>query len=60
MSPYPVRNEVVLASAGSGKTFQLSDRIIKPLANGAQPEEIVALTFTRAAAAEFIAKTLSN
>jgi ATP-dependent exoDNAse (exonuclease V) beta subunit len=60
MSQPPVRNEVVLASAGSGKTFRLSDRIIKLLANDAKPEQIVALTFTRAAAAEFIAKTLSK
>ena len=60
MKQPPVSNEVILASAGSGKTFKLSDRIIKLLANGAQPQEIVALTFTRAAAAEFIAKTLAK
>jgi ATP-dependent exoDNAse (exonuclease V) beta subunit len=60
MSQVPVKNEVILASAGSGKTFRLSDRIVKLLAHGAKPEEIVALTFTRAAAAEFIAKTLAK
>ncbi len=62
MSNFPIKNEVVLASAGSGKTFQLSDRIIKLLASEprAKPEEIVALTFTRAAAGEFISKTLSK
>lgn len=56
----PLRNNVVLASAGSGKTFRLSDRIVKLLALGVKPEEIVALTFTRAAAAEFVAKTLDK
>ena len=60
MKNYPVKNEVILAAAGSGKTFRLSDRIIKLLVNGAKPEEIVALTFTRAAAAEFITKTFSK
>jgi len=60
MKSFPVKNEVILAAAGSGKTFRLSDRIIKLLVNGAKPEEIVALTFTRAAAAEFITKTFSK
>lgn len=60
MSEYPVNDQVILASAGSGKTFALSDRIVKLLATGAKPEQIVALTFTRAAAAEFIAKTLEK
>ncbi len=60
MSDHPVQDQVILASAGSGKTFALSDRIVKLLATGAKPEQIVALTFTRAAAAEFIAKTLEK
>ncbi len=60
MSDFPVNDQVILASAGSGKTFALSDRIVKLLALGAKPEQIVALTFTRAAAAEFIAKTLEK
>lgn len=57
MSQHPVEDKVILASAGSGKTFALSDRIVKLLATGAKPEQIVALTFTRAAAAEFVART---
>ncbi len=60
MSQYPVEDKVILASAGSGKTFALSDRIVKLLATGAKPEQIVALTFTRAAAAEFVARTLEK
>ena len=60
MSQHPVEDKVILASAGSGKTFALSDRIVKLLATGAKPEQIVALTFTRAAAAEFVARTLEK
>jgi len=48
-----LRNEIILASAGTGKTFTLSDRIVRLLALGAPPESIVALTFTRKAATEF-------
>ncbi|MFD2255559.1 UvrD-helicase domain-containing protein [Luteolibacter algae] len=46
-------NLLVLASAGSGKTYTLSDRIIGLMAHGVEPEKIVALTFTRKAAGEF-------
>lgn len=47
------KNLLILASAGSGKTFQLSNRIIGLIAKGSEPEQVVALTFTRKAAAEF-------
>jgi ATP-dependent helicase/nuclease subunit A len=47
------KNLLVLASAGSGKTFCLSDRVIGLMAGGVEPEKIVALTFTRKAAGEF-------
>jgi ATP-dependent exoDNAse (exonuclease V) beta subunit len=50
---FPEKNLLVLASAGSGKTFRLSDRIIGLMARGVEPEKIVALTFTRKAAGEF-------
>ncbi len=56
-----IPNTSILASAGTGKTFQLSDRIIALLASGqVKHDEIAALTFTRAAAAEFIVKVISK
>jgi ATP-dependent helicase/nuclease subunit A len=47
------KNLLILASAGSGKTYQLGNRVIGIAAKGAPPERIVALTFTRKAAGEF-------
>ncbi len=47
------KNLLVLASAGSGKTHTLSDRIIGLVASGVEPRNVVALTFTRKAAGEF-------
>ena len=44
---------MILASAGSGKTYALTNRFVQLLAGGAPPERIVALTFTRKAAGEF-------
>jgi ATP-dependent helicase/nuclease subunit A len=47
---------LILANAGSGKTYELVTRCIKLLSLGQQPDEILALTFTRKAAAEFLQK----
>ena len=48
----PDDNVWLSASAGSGKTQVLSARVIRLLLAGAKPEEILCLTFTKAAAAE--------
>ena len=42
----------VAASAGSGKTKVLTDRVLSLLLTGSDPTRILCLTFTRAAAAE--------
>ncbi len=42
----------VPANAGAGKTHVLVGRVIRLLLNGVQPERILCLTYTRAAAAE--------
>ena len=44
---------LIKASAGSGKTFRLTDRFIYLLLKGASPESIIALTFSKKAAGEF-------
>ena len=54
----PSRHMMILASAGSGKTFALTNRFVALLALGARPERIVALTFTRKAAGEFFDEIL--
>lgn len=48
----PEGNFVVHAAAGTGKTWLLTSRIIHLLLKGAQPGSILAITFTRKAAAE--------
>ena len=54
------RHVMILASAGSGKTYALTGRFIRLLAQGAKPERIVALTFTRKAAGEFFDEILQK
>lgn len=51
-----IRHEMILASAGSGKTHALVNRYLKLLAMGESPARIIALTFTRKAAGEFLQK----
>jgi ATP-dependent helicase/nuclease subunit A len=48
----PRRSCVVEACAGSGKTWMLVSRMLRALLEGAAPHEILAITFTRAAAGE--------
>jgi ATP-dependent exoDNAse (exonuclease V) beta subunit len=54
------RHVMILASAGSGKTYALTNRFVDLLAGGASPERIVALTFTRKAAGEFFDEILNK
>lgn len=55
-----ISHEMILASAGAGKTYALTNRFVRLLAHGAKPERIVALTFTRKAAGEFFDKILEK
>jgi ATP-dependent helicase/nuclease subunit A len=48
----PAASAFVAASAGSGKTKLLTDRLLRLMLSGADPARIQCLTFTRAAAAE--------
>ena len=50
----------ITASAGTGKTFRLTDRIVELLLLGVEPRKILALTFTRKAAGEFLRKLLEK
>lgn len=57
--PFQLPNEMILASAGSGKTWQLTNRYVALMAlqlrSGQEvaPERILAATFTKKAAGEF-------
>ncbi len=48
----PRRSVVVEACAGAGKTWMLVSRIVRALLDGAEPHQVLAITFTRKAAGE--------
>ncbi|MGQ0553351.1 MAG: UvrD-helicase domain-containing protein [Planctomycetota bacterium] len=52
--------DIVLASAGSGKTYQLSECFVALLAAGVPPERILATSFTRKAAGEILQRVLER
>ncbi len=53
MQSSPLSHSIIIeASAGSGKTYQLINRLVQLLLNGAKAANIVAITFTRKAASE--------
>ena len=49
---------LVRASAGTGKTYQLTARLLRILFQGAAPESVLATTFTRKAASEILQRVL--
>src|SRR6056297_261778 len=44
--------QMINASAGSGKTYNLTNRILESIKDGLDPEALMATTFTKKAAAE--------
>ena len=55
-----LQRQAMIASAGSGKTYQLSGRYIRLLALGIEPGLIFASTFTRKAAGEILGRVLKR
>ncbi|MCA9064052.1 MAG: UvrD-helicase domain-containing protein [Planctomycetaceae bacterium] len=51
-------HRLIRASAGTGKTFQLSGHFLRQLFEGNAPETILATTFTRKAAGEILGRVL--
>ncbi len=58
MSSLP--HQVVRASAGAGKTYQLTTRYLDLLVRQEPPQQILATTFTRKAAGEVLARVLGR
>ncbi len=56
----PSDNAWVSASAGTGKTQVLSARVLRLLLDGARPDRILCLTFTKAGAAEMQARVFGR
>ena len=56
----PHQSVWVEASAGSGKTRVLTDRVLRLLLLGVKPEHILCLTFTKAAASEMSARLIKQ
>lgn len=51
-------HRLVVASAGTGKTYRLTVELLRRLRQGARPEEVLAATFTRKAAGEILERLL--
>ena len=49
---------VIRASAGTGKTYQLTNRYLGLIKDGVKPEHILAVTFTRLAAGEILERVM--
>jgi ATP-dependent exoDNAse (exonuclease V) beta subunit len=51
---------IIRASAGTGKTYQLTNRYMQMVHEGATPPSILATTFTRKAANEILQRVIQN
>jgi ATP-dependent exoDNAse (exonuclease V) beta subunit len=51
-------NRLIRASAGTGKTFQLTNRFLALILGGVPPDRILAATFTRKAAGEILDRVI--
>ncbi|MEX0776786.1 MAG: UvrD-helicase domain-containing protein [Phycisphaeraceae bacterium] len=58
VEPCSVGHQIIRASAGTGKTYQLSSRYLALVARGRPVESILAITFTRKAAGEILDRVL--
>lgn len=58
MGEFP--NEIIRASAGTGKTFALSNRYLKLLASGTECQTILATTFTKKGAGEILDRIINR
>lgn len=58
IATYPRHSVWLSASAGTGKTKVLTDRTLRLLLEGVQPEKILCITFTKAAASEMLVRIL--
>lgn len=59
-TPYSARSLVIRASAGTGKTFQLTNCLLRLFLRGTPPRSILATTFTRKAAGEILDRVLER
>jgi ATP-dependent helicase/nuclease subunit A len=56
----PRRSAWVSANAGTGKTYTLANRVTRLLLDGARPERILCLTYTKAAASEMAGRLFAQ
>lgn len=54
------RYNMIMASAGTGKTYNLANRYIQLISYGIEPSEILAITFARKATAEIFDKIINR
>jgi ATP-dependent exoDNAse (exonuclease V) beta subunit len=53
-------HQLILASAGTGKTYQLTNQLLRLLFREVEPQRILATTFTRKAAGEILDRALDR